>query len=83
MSSAGSRRAFGRSNEGDGDPGSAVVFEKTNRFSFLGYPLLPPDEEGFFVVQADGTKLRPLGPASRESISSENLTGVERAQPAP
>jgi len=49
--------------------GSAVVFEKTNRFSILGYPPLPPDEEGFFVVQADGSGLRQLGPASRESIT--------------
>jgi len=49
--------------------GSGVVFETTNRFSILQYPPLAPDSEGFFFVRADGRGLRPLGPASRESIT--------------
>ncbi len=49
--------------------GSTVVFEKTNRFSIIGAPPLPPEREGFFVVRADGSGLRRLGPASRESIT--------------
>jgi hypothetical protein len=49
--------------------GSGVVFERTNRFSAIGYPPLPPDEEGFFFVRADASGLRPLGPASREPIT--------------
>ncbi len=48
--------------------GSAVVFERTNRFSIIGEPPLPPEREGFFVVRADGSGLRRLGPASRDPI---------------
>jgi hypothetical protein len=32
-------------------------------------PPLAPDREGFFVVHADGSGLRRLGPASRESVT--------------
>ncbi len=49
--------------------GSTVVFEKTNRFSVLRAPQLAPDREGFFVVSADGSGLRPLGPPSRASVT--------------
>jgi len=51
--------------------GSAVGFEVTDDHSilapFLPGGLLPPgEEEGIFVVQADGSGLRRVGPASRE-----------------
>jgi hypothetical protein len=49
--------------------GSTVVFEKTNRFSTHGLPPLPAEREGFFVVGADGSGLRHLGPASRASVT--------------
>jgi hypothetical protein len=49
--------------------GSTVVFEKTNRFSVIGLPPLAAEREGFFVVGADGSGLRRLGPASRESMT--------------
>ena len=48
--------------------GSGVVFEKTTHFSIGRLPPLAPDEEGFFFVHADGSGLRRLGPASRESL---------------
>src|SRR5262249_38087470 len=58
--------------------GSTVVFEVTGEFSIvsgqhsildppLHQPLLPQDQEGIFVVRADGTGLRRLGPPSREA----------------
>jgi hypothetical protein len=46
--------------------GSGVVFEVTKRFSV--YPTLSPEparREGIFLVRADGSGLRRLGPASR------------------
>jgi hypothetical protein len=51
--------------------GSSVVFEVTDDYSVvapsLPHGLLPPhEEEGIFVVRADGTGLHRLGPASRE-----------------
>lgn len=51
--------------------GSAVGFEVTDDHSILAPSLpgglLPPgEEEGIFVVQADGSGLRRVGPASRE-----------------
>jgi hypothetical protein len=44
--------------------GSAVVFEVTTQFSV--YPSFTPEppEEGIFLVRADGSGLRRLGPAS-------------------
>lgn len=49
--------------------GSGIVFEKTTRFSIGRLPPLAPDDEGFFFVRADGSGLRRLGPASRESLT--------------
>jgi hypothetical protein len=50
--------------------GSEVVFEITDAFSaislILGGGFLAPDQRGFFLVRADGTGLRPLGPPSRQ-----------------
>src|SRR5215475_9806852 len=46
--------------------GSGVVFEMTKQFSV--YPPFtpePPQGEGIFLVRADGSGLRRLGPASR------------------
>jgi len=50
--------------------GSMVAFEVTDDHS-IWTPLppevaVPPEEEGFFVVQADGSGLRRVGDASRE-----------------
>src|SRR5262245_17839963 len=44
--------------------GARVVFEVTDDFSTVA-GLLTPEQEGFFVVRADGTDLRKLGPPSR------------------
>jgi hypothetical protein len=49
--------------------GSLIVFERTNRFSILRLPALDADQEGFFAMRADGTGLRPLGLASKNSIT--------------
>lgn len=46
--------------------GSRVVFELTDDFSILSTEQVPPVEEGIYVVGADGSGLRRLGPASRE-----------------
>ena len=47
--------------------GTSVVFEVTDDFSINPkLPLhLPPEQKGIFVVHADGSGLRPLGPPSR------------------
>lgn len=45
--------------------GSHVVFEVTNRFQLGSKTPLVPEDEGFFIVRANGTGLRRLGPASR------------------
>jgi hypothetical protein len=52
--------------------GDSVVFEVTDDFSFFTPDqLIPPDQEssveGIFVVRADGSGLRRLGPASRNA----------------
>jgi hypothetical protein len=46
--------------------GSGVVFELTDDFSLLPLLRIPPEQEGFFFVRADGSGLRALGPASRD-----------------
>jgi Tol biopolymer transport system component len=46
--------------------GTRVVFEITDDFSLLTTQLVPPDAEGIFVVDADGSAPRRLGPASRD-----------------
>jgi len=46
--------------------GSEVVFEVTDDFSFLNRQQLPPEQEGIYLVRADGSGLRRLGPASRD-----------------
>jgi hypothetical protein len=50
--------------------GSEVAFEITDTFSavslILGHGFLPPEQTGFFLVHADGTGLRRLGPPSRQ-----------------
>jgi len=60
--------------------GSQVVFEVTDEVTaFVNYPLafpanaLPAEENGIFVVGADGTGLRRLGPASREVSYHKSL----------
>ena len=67
--------------------GSTVVFETSDDFSVL--PPLPlnlaPEQKGMFVVRADGTGLRRLGPPSREPFSvvePVTLFGVELCAPA-
>jgi len=46
---------------------STVVFEVTDDHSlYAPARLIPPEDEGFFVVNADGTGLRRLSDASRE-----------------
>ena len=46
--------------------GSAVVFEVTDETAVYHLrPPLPPDQEGIYVVGADGSGPRRLGPASR------------------
>ena len=45
--------------------GAAVAFELTDEFSLLGNNLLTAEQRGLFIVRADGTGLRRLGPASR------------------
>jgi len=70
---------FGRNRVGESSPvagvfqrigvspdGSGVVFELTNDFSLLPLLRIPPEQEGFFFVRADGSGLRALGPASRD-----------------
>ena len=47
--------------------GSTVVFEETDAFSIAFHNFLTPEQRGIFVVHADGTALRRLGPPSRES----------------
>jgi hypothetical protein len=56
--------------------GSGVVFE-VNRDVSLGRfgPPLTPEQQGFFLVRADGSGLRRLGPASREPCFLINLNG--------
>jgi len=56
--------------------GSAVVFEKTTRFSISRLPPLAPNEDGFFFVRADGSGLRWLGPPSRESLTRAAQGGL-------
>src|SRR5262249_20073643 len=47
--------------------GRHVVFEVTDDFGEISRTLVPPgQEEGIFVVRADGRGLRRLGPASRD-----------------
>src|SRR5262249_46506182 len=47
--------------------GRHVVFEVTDDFGEISKNLVPPgQEEGIFVVRADGRGLRRLGPASRD-----------------
>ena len=51
--------------------GRRVVFEVTDDFSLLAPDgLVPPDDEGIFVVRADGRRLRRIGPASRDASFS-------------
>jgi len=56
--------------------GSTVVFEVTDDFSLL-FPnqLVPPEQEGIYLVHADGGGLRRLGPASRDP-SFVGITGI-------
>jgi hypothetical protein len=45
--------------------GSGVVFELTDEFAQVGRNLLPAEQRGMYYVRADGSGLRPIGPASR------------------
>src|SRR5262249_2554462 len=67
--------------------GRRVVFEVTDDFVddhfMLGRPVVPR-EEGIFVVNADGSGLRRLGPQTRNpsfSVSSPSLRGVPPGAP--
>jgi Tol biopolymer transport system component len=54
--------------------GSTVVFEVTDDFSLLlPNQLVPPEQEGIYVVHADGSGLRRLGPASRDPVGITSL----------
>jgi hypothetical protein len=55
--------------------GKHVVFEVTDDFSLLGLgKRLPPEQqEGMFVVRADGRGLRRLGPPSRDASFGYSL----------
>jgi len=70
--------AFGQPRLGFGSPllwpvqrlgvsrdGALVVFEVTDDFSVFSQSQVPPAQKGIYVVQADGSGLRRLGPASR------------------
>jgi hypothetical protein len=47
--------------------GSQIVFEVTDDFSLQGADqMVAPEEEGIFIVRADGSGLRRLGPAGRD-----------------
>ena len=46
--------------------GSNVVFEVTDAMSLLPLTPIPPEQQGIFIMRADGTGLRRLAPASRE-----------------
>jgi hypothetical protein len=45
--------------------GSLVVFEVTDDFSLFSRSQVPTEQKGIYVVHADGSGLRRLGPASR------------------
>ena len=45
--------------------GSGVVFELRDALAQVGRDVLPPEQAGMYYVRADGSGLRPLGPASR------------------
>ena len=45
--------------------GTGVVFDLTDEFALVGRDLLPTAQRGRYYVRADGSGLRPLGPASR------------------
>jgi len=49
--------------------GLNVAFELTDEFSLLGHDFLASERRGLFVVRADGSDLRRLGPPSRQSTS--------------
>lgn len=49
--------------------GLNVAFELTDDFSLLGHDFLPAERQGLFLVRADGSGLRRLGPPSRQSSS--------------
>jgi hypothetical protein len=62
-------RVFPIQRVGVSRDGSTVVFEVTDDFSLLlPDQLVPPQQEGIYVVHADGSGLRRLGPASRDPI---------------
>jgi hypothetical protein len=61
--------------------GSQVAFEVTDDFSVLSTQQVPPDLEGIYLVGADGTGLRRLGPASRDhslrfALDPRSPTGI-------
>jgi hypothetical protein len=56
--------------------GSVVVFEVTDDFSYATRDQVRPDQEGIFVVRADGSGLRRIGPASRNPSFRVNFPGA-------
>lgn len=55
--------------------GSRVAFEVTDDYSILAPGLLSTAQKGLFLVRADGTDVRPLGPASRSPEFQVTPTG--------
>jgi len=56
--------------------GSGVVFELTDEFAVAGRGLLPAAQRGRYYVRADGSGLRPLGPASRLPTLQGNFYNI-------
>jgi hypothetical protein len=53
-----------------------VVFELSDDFSILASNFLPPEQKGMFVVRADGSGLRRLGPASRNACFRFDISDI-------
>jgi len=60
-----STRAWPIQRLGVSSDGSTVVFEVTDDFSLLSLSQVPPEQEGIWVVHADGSGLRRVTAASR------------------
>ena len=61
----GSVRVWPVQRLGVSSDGGLVVFEVTDDFSLFSRSQVPPEEKGIYVVHADGSGLRRLGPPSR------------------
>ena len=52
--------------------GTGIVFEVSDDFNVFSQTFVPPEQEGIFVVRADGSGLRRLDRASRAAASTPN-----------